>query len=1019
MIREEATKRICDHLEKYVFDKIWNDPYTEYRTFTVMDWLTTVPTTGVFHGRYGQILLPSEVSYRPTGTTVFFYVYVVPARMFHSLKHRILDWTTLTDFCTNNLIDIEVFNIAGLKCIREGIFLKQFPQNDGMLVAIETSAFKSCFGSGTGPTDDIFFGEMYDSDQVPSIKFETMKLKKTDLPKSGVRSPDYDPVIINGVPTYALYNGKLLNGDYKNWLSAGAFVEKVFDENVVCVVESDFRQVYFNKPTSQPRVLIHIPKFENRERVIITPNTCDVYLVPTKMASGHPELNGIYVYQCGRKQHFHQLTHNDFGIDRSLLDEIAEENGILEYKVRVYVRKLDQTKLAIRDANYVNILYTNSDEEIVKFILNQHEYRMPFWTGTELENGLYDYAVWRRRDTGIPYTIEDYIDLIGYYHTLALVGRRVHYFEVTKKTPGNKEFVVRAPLALVEYGYDDFTAVVYKNGYRVDQSRISIRNGSNADNAYNKELVFTPDATWWTKVIDVCYSQRLRVIVDEELEVGDRVVVEIYDNQKNASSQVVDMPVLDFSASSTQFQLTSDTNFIEGKGYFIKVDGGKYGGIILKDQNVLQEPMVRVIGDPINEEMYELVPEMIKTVQLATEEDWKVYEVSSLEKDLPTPIGTGSDNITFTEVEQPGVFDIETKILTLNGSLEGKQLLVVDGSATFEDVSTSFNISNLQAEDGKVEDDGSTTRSINYLGDELFQGLDTAHFPQENELTFLNSHRLIRGLDYTMEGYTPERTKPGARLYLQNVSYLNVHDNKYQVIRTNQSTLSHQRGFLKGNIVYWNHQNPFWFDELSVLTIDGTVCTDIAHDFGTITLLTYHNAEPTFTKMRKDDPKYLGEKFRPYNGAPFEFRMSVSSRVKRLVGNHGEERDMDRLEQIKAYFDWKYKKPFYQTIVKKAHKIYSLYLEQIISTYVSDPGFDFINEASLDVFEQQFVRFSDWKRRDVCYGFTEEDFKYVDVYPLYNRLQTTDRYQYRKISELVRRLMPTDRIKHKDIHNVK
>ena len=126
MTRDLAVTRICDHLEKYVFDKIWNDPYTEYRTFTVLDWLTKVPTTGVFHGRYGQVQLPSKVSYKASNSTNYFYVYVIPATMFGQVHLNVLSWTCLSDFCNDNLVDIEIFSTAGRRCVRDGIYIKQY-----------------------------------------------------------------------------------------------------------------------------------------------------------------------------------------------------------------------------------------------------------------------------------------------------------------------------------------------------------------------------------------------------------------------------------------------------------------------------------------------------------------------------------------------------------------------------------------------------------------------------------------------------------------------------------------------------------------------------------------------------------------------------------------------------------------------------------------------------------------------------------------------------------------------------
>ena len=80
--------RVCEHLEKYVFDKVWNDPYTEYRTFIQLENLEKVATTGIFFGRYSQIQLTQEKVAYTTNKDSFFYVYAVAATEARPLSLR-------------------------------------------------------------------------------------------------------------------------------------------------------------------------------------------------------------------------------------------------------------------------------------------------------------------------------------------------------------------------------------------------------------------------------------------------------------------------------------------------------------------------------------------------------------------------------------------------------------------------------------------------------------------------------------------------------------------------------------------------------------------------------------------------------------------------------------------------------------------------------------------------------------------------------------------------------------------
>ena len=1021
--------RVCEHLEKYVFDKVWNDPYTEYRTFIQLENLEKVATTGIFFGRYSQIQLPSEKVAYTTNKNSFFYVYAVPATYFRSLRLSVLEWVRLDEFCTDNLIDVEVFSTDGRRCSRAGVFLRQADMNDCIIVAIERNAFKRCFGDNAKPDDVLYFGKFFDSDQKPSVKYECFRLSARELPANQKSGTKIDPITKTGVPTYTMYDGRLLTGDYMNVLGANAFIEKVYDENIVGIfdVNTDIETApCYTTGSGQRRLLIHIPKSLNPDHVAITPNTCDLYLVPTKMkeGAGHPEVQSVYLYQCGRSEHFHQITHNDFGIDWDWLVDMGSSFGFEEFYVKVLVRSEMKAKKAIRDANYINILYIHSDDEIVAFLLGKSDYQMKFWTAQVLEDNAYAKSLLRRRYVGTqcpenqclecevagicpdkPNTsticpafsrrkLNEYIDIIGYYHTLALIGKRVTHLEVTSNHHGNNIFSVRAPLALSDLDAFDFVPIVYHNGLRVEQSKVrfladlskfhpELKDLQHC-NLAAKELTFTPDATWWTKVIDVNYAHKLWIEVDETFEVGDKVVIEIFDHRHNGSVRHFKVP-----RRIQNYILTKDEKFSGYKHYFVKVgvDSQQFASAKINSE-LIGKPIdgteydVGIEGEDgqpvLFSEFYELESQFL--IPMVTTDEWEVYRINE---------ETDRENLVYYKIKDPGIFNPEMMTLDLDPKYAGLDLLVVEGPRTLEN-DASFDID---------------YHSTGILGKELWptvesitEDLPTTHnFPLDNELVFLNKRRLIRGLDYTMEGYNPGDFHSGVKLYLQNVSWLQRHSD-YQLIRTNQTTLSNQRGWIRGNIIQWNHQNPFWFDELSVLTIGGRVCSNIVHELGTITIL---------------DPQHHD------NGLPYEFRMSVSTKVKKFLGDHGERTDHDKLEQIKAYFDSRYRKPDFITMVKKAYKIYSLYTEAIITDYVTKPEFDFMLTPAKGTFEEQFVDYTDWKDRDVAFTMSHEDFKYVDIYPIFNRLESIDRYQYYKINELARRLLPTDQYKHKDAANVK
>ena len=148
MIPIATTSRICEHLEKYVYDRIWNEPYTESRMYTVPGIISPVdkhvvtvdgepttvvqytPASGYLSGRYSKILLPpfnSEEDLKawlPSSATKFF-VYAIPDRFFSAAKVGVPRWTLLSDYCTDRCLDLHVFTESGVILNRGAIYIKQ------------------------------------------------------------------------------------------------------------------------------------------------------------------------------------------------------------------------------------------------------------------------------------------------------------------------------------------------------------------------------------------------------------------------------------------------------------------------------------------------------------------------------------------------------------------------------------------------------------------------------------------------------------------------------------------------------------------------------------------------------------------------------------------------------------------------------------------------------------------------------------------------------------------------------
>ena len=1171
-----TTKRICEHLEKYVFDRVWNEPYTQYRSYIKPELLSknAVGKTdenktiyrpyfaaGFFPNRYGSDLLPPYVSdaelldWLPKqGLT--FAVYSVPASFFGSIKLNIPDWTLFSTYCTKNHLDLQMFTSAGV-CLNRGyICIRQSTQRDGVLIAVESQMYRKLVGDIASydeatktfvHADDMYFGKYFDSDSKADNIVGFDKLTSSQVPRAKsmglvgqieLQSRDGSKVKLKDA-TYVLRNGRLCVGDYSSHIVAKDYIEAVVDEDIrgYFDVELNDSLVYTDEQTESAdiegtetkRLLIHIPKHLNPKYNLITPDTCGLWAYDS---SGN-NVTGVYLYSCGRGNQFHQITHSDFSIDVDLLESIKEEKGWSNITVRVYVRTHNDLSLFIRDGHYIDYLYNLEDDEIIQMLLGKHSWqteknKLLFWKADFLEDSKYSDALLRRRsreldvkevyppDTawdgpqcckrdiynysednthpqcevcGIqnlcpnkviepnrtsvcPYyssrSIQDYIDILGYFHVLALVGKRVFHYKILDN--GTQYVIVNVPLALSypELGSEDYYPIVYLNGERVAQVDVSW-NETCATNVGAKELSHSD--TTEIQVADVIpanYSTRLKVAINKvyretkhraftnytkyyKLYNGDYVRALVVEGNpvelvKTATDETgktirVGLPFekgkVYFSRINKEYRkLVEGTDYKVGddmyeftqahQGYLIftgldeldpnelaYVDGVVGDCVRLDDDTVIYELFNEVkAGDTISVELldrrtdntFEMLDMTGKTTvshQFKTLDYWQIYQVDKV-ADID---GTMRDQYTLRDPEYLGEFDPETKVFTFFPE-------VVNAKGTFfliEGPNVEENSMEFTIERGDFRDDPDrpgypiyNPGTTGIIGPELLKS--QVAFPLDSDIVFLNNKRLIPDLDYVVSGERSGGNVKSMTVFSQNVSYLQE-VNDFRTIRTSTTVIpaSVQRGFVIGHHISWKGQTPIWFDELSTLTVDGKLIANYKQILGEITL--------SPVKCR--------------NGATYEIKTSISTLVKDIL-NYDEamEIDLNRIAQIHEFFIEAFDLPDMTAIIPHSHRLYSIFLEAIISKYLTDNSFEINRLASyggnVANYKQQFLSNPYFKALyDLDVVFDSERISpyflnFIDVYGIYHPIVAKYREDYDTLHELCDVFLPEDNIKHKE-----
>ena len=145
-------------------------------------------------------------------------------------------------------------------------------------------------------------------------------------------------------------------------------------------------------------------------------------------------------------------------------------------------------------------------------------------------------------------SIRDYVEILGYFHVLSLVGKRIWHFRVTK--PGVDNLVIYAPLALSypELDPTDFFPVVYHNGVRIPQSRITVAKTTTSNDGVVEMNHSTTVLSRSTLVIQANYGTKLKIGI---------------------------APVYD---------ITSDFSAAAGVKYFVLTESGTYEEIPVKTE---------------------------------------------------------------------------------------------------------------------------------------------------------------------------------------------------------------------------------------------------------------------------------------------------------------------------------------------------------------------------------------------------------------------------------------------------
>lgn len=452
----------------YIFDKVWNEPHSEYRS-------NFVPRLYLDRSYKGTIEISGVHVSMPTNDA--YYVYTVTReRLFQTFILKDYTWVSATDLCNNMNTTLSVYDVEGRQISYGAMYLLYEPKNGIYILAIQKKALLKVMPSEK--RKELYATIYTDSDPEGNVTINSFYIPTLDNNNTVRDNVHY---IIRSYPNpTVLINGHLMENVQYDDLPLDGYVDVINDEDIVLRFSVDLsidaNSFIFHSKDNLYKNIIHIPKALNPLNKIYTHNTMDVYV----SAKSDPNRRLLVHRVQPNGWNITNVTHNDIAIPTFILDAYRDYLGTQDIVVTVYVREHDKNNVLIRDSSYIDMLYYHSDKDICHILEGTHTRKTPdYWRARHLEKSEYVQMFFDIPDHPVPSDMTQYIEALGYYHVLSLLCHRITTTYVTSLFPGYVA-IKKSPI----YQGKQVFPVVRLNGRKVFSRYVKYVQNNGAINVY-------------------------------------------------------------------------------------------------------------------------------------------------------------------------------------------------------------------------------------------------------------------------------------------------------------------------------------------------------------------------------------------------------------------------------------------------------------------------------------------------------------------------------------------------------
>ena len=458
----QSDLKLISILNDWIFQSVWNEPYREQRRNIRPAVVSQQPCRARVQLQGTYLALPTPLNEDGIQTVPSFFVFYLPEQSISGMGYKFdINWTTLEEINNQAHIEIRAMSDNGICLVRSQCYLRRILIGKGLVVAISAKMLIHLLGDDCD-LSAITISFFKDSDTARDLKIKSVLVSVANRKK--ITTPEN--------LKYLLFNGQITpvaNLKYQ----VGDYLEYVTDENIQLgyfVNYNDSAPYYYSSLTKDQKLILHMPKSLNPDQMVITHNTCDFIIYNKTQQKGRllSRVFGDYSIK--------QLTHCDYGIDVTILNRYCDELRVTdndEFGVMVLTRAFGNNNHLVRDSHYIYLLYTLTDEEIVKFLVGLGDPTLPFWKASSLENNVYIEFMFDTPETFDWDTVHKYIDGMGYFNIVALLSDRYVTFELDIIPDKPMEFMYKLPLILQYEANLRIEVLGYHNGIKMDEKWLS------------------------------------------------------------------------------------------------------------------------------------------------------------------------------------------------------------------------------------------------------------------------------------------------------------------------------------------------------------------------------------------------------------------------------------------------------------------------------------------------------------------------------------------------------------------